>query len=369
MSRIVIPRDSVFASGFAGAALFRRPDAIRHAEVRPLPLAPGPQGQNRGPGGPRPSALARWWRSAMRVAAISETRRHWRTVRYAAKCILRPLASLRWIEALEHSPLAPHIERKPRLILKPHRAYISRHYGFARRSAALLTHHVLTASLRSHGKSVEPPTGEEQVVAEIDGKHAGERYRVCIGGTDKFDREGEVMLSLREANSGELVQVLVFTLALRNDRPSLEIGCLQGGRTAQAQALIKRATKALHGIRPKNLLLDAVYSLADGWGMCAIYGISNASRVFGGKRVHADYDEFWRELGGVADHDGFFALPPTLPEKTDIPSNRRAEYRRRGETRAQLAAQIVVWVHGHPRPESVELPQAGNDPVSLPAAA
>lgn len=345
MSPSASPSEPRISAGLAAATYQLRDGSAGEQPARFRPRGnPSVRRQAEAANAPGGGVFARFWRSVVRVAQISDSRRLSRTLRYVAKCAIRPRASLRWLQALEHSPLGDFLDRQPRLLLKPHRAYISHEYGFSRRAAALLNHHALAGGLRAVGKAAALPAGREQVLAEIVGKNGNDRYLLTIGATDKFDREGEVMLALRDAGGGDLVQVLVFTLAIRDAMPCVEIGCLQGGRAAQSQAIIKRATKALHGIRPKNLLLDAIYALARGWDMAAIYGVSNANRIYRSKYVHSDYDEFWRELGGRADRDGFFALPATLPEKTAIPSHRRAEYRRRAEVRGELDAQIQAWI-------------------------
>ena len=45
----------------------------------------------------------------------------------------------------------------------------------------------------------------------------------------------------------------------------------------------------------------------------------------------ADYDSFWRSLGGQQQENGNFALPLTMPRKPmeEIASKKRSEYRRR----------------------------------------
>jgi hypothetical protein len=55
----------------------------------------------------------------------------------------------------------------------------------------------------------------------------------------------------------------------------------------------------------------------------------------------ADYDGFWRELGGV-EVEGRFLLPlrPYHRDISEVPSNRRAAFRRRQTLIAELLAQI-----------------------------
>jgi uncharacterized protein VirK/YbjX len=66
--------------------------------------------------------------------------------------------------------------------------------------------------------------------------------------------------------------------------------------------------------------------------------VGNAGHPLRGRRrFHADYDAFWRELGGVEAADGWFLMPTTLPHRAeaDVPSKHRALARRRNELRGQ----------------------------------
>ncbi|MGS6579831.1 DUF535 family protein, partial [Enterobacter hormaechei] len=66
---------------------------------------------------------------------------------------------------------------------------------------------------------------------------------------------------------------------------------------------------------------------------------SNATHIYRSWRYRkkkegkllADYDCFWRSLGGQQQENGNFALPLTMPRKPmeEIASKKRSEYRRR----------------------------------------
>jgi uncharacterized protein VirK/YbjX len=284
--------------------------------------------------------ISSYWRSVKRVFSISRNKRAWRTLHYMARCAAYPWATLHWLDSLDRSRLNGALDQQPRLLLKPYRPYVSKRYDFRRRSSVLLDHYAFAAKLEAEGRFVELLGGRTQSLAAIMGKRSTQCYQLSISKTDKFDREGEVILSLRMAANGSLVQAMVFNFAMCNTTPCIEIGCVQGDNSANAQAMIKLATKALHGIRPKNLLLHAIYALADVCNVQRVFGISNASRVFRSRHVHANYDSFWVESGGVLDRDGFFLLPRRLLEKANVPSHRRAEYRRRAELRTDMCAQI-----------------------------
>jgi uncharacterized protein VirK/YbjX len=59
-------------------------------------------------------------------------------------------------------------------------------------------------------------------------------------------------------------------------------------------------------------------------------------------QVFSSYDEVWRENGGTATSGGFFELSACATRRRyeDIPSRKRAQYRRRYELVENLGAQI-----------------------------
>jgi len=265
-----------------------------------------------------------------------------RVARYISKGIAHPVASIKW--ALSLSETSEHhlwFRSNPRLLLKPGRHYISRHYNFASRTKIISNHYAALSSLLSRQSFEALAQGTQLLLANFVGKKGG-NYQITLSKTDKFDREGELILGLKDADRNGDIFWFVFSLNHHENQTWAEIGCFQGAKGEDARAMIKLATKEFHGIRPRNLLADAMYALAANWGLSGIFGISNSSRVYNGSETFADYDTFWQELGGTPDRDGLFRLPVSLSHHPlcDIPSQHRAEYRRRMELRDALGQQI-----------------------------
>jgi hypothetical protein len=60
--------------------------------------------------------------------------------------------------------------------------------------------------------------------------------------------------------------------------------------------------------------------------------------------LHADYDKFWLSMNGQLQEQGYFRLPSRLARKPmeQLPSKKRAEYRRRYALLDRLADQVMA---------------------------
>lgn len=270
-----------------------------------------------------------------------------RVARYIAKSLFHPLASMKWALALMNLPeLRFWFGNNPRLLLKPSRHYINRNYNFNLRIQIISNHYAMLMRLLSPPSFEALAEGKHLVLAILEGKK-GQGYEITLGKTDKFDREGELVLQLRESTECLVVFSLVFSLNIYGDHAGhagVEIGCIQGPKGNDGYEIIKRATKNLYGIRPKNLLADALYALASAWNLTEYFGVCNANRIYKCDQVQADYDAFWLELGSAPDNNGMFRLPATLHhhQLSEVQSRHRSEYRQRIKLRAMLDKQISL---------------------------
>lgn len=294
------------------------------------------------PGKSRPvSPHHAYARSIRLLWNVARRRRIERIASYAARSLLRPLQTAMWTAHLEQRFSVEYLKQHHRFYLKPHRPYLNRRYTFAQRAAVILTHYAQLDALLAPVPRQQILDGAAVSLARFHGK--GERaYTVTLCRTDRFYREGELILALNDEGDATRVYMLVFSVNVVAGQRRIEIGCLQGHDDPDNKARIKLATKECYGSRPKNLVMDFLYALAHAWGITQIVAVTNKSRVFRSRAVFADYDSFWSELNGVSGHDGFVALPAMLPHQNpnDAPSHKRAEYRRRAELRTTLEHQI-----------------------------
>jgi uncharacterized protein len=92
-------------------------------------------------------------------------------------------------------------------------------------------------------------------------------------------------------------------------------------------------------------------------GVTHILAISDAKRICSnsyrrpGEQIFSSYDSAWIECGAVPRDDAFFELSPRLTQRPakDIPSRKRAQYRRRYAMLNAIAQQIGDAVPVHDR--------------------
>lgn len=151
-------------------------------------------------------------------------------------------------------------------------------------------------------------------------------------------REGLLALSLFTGD--HRAYSLAFSLYREEDRVGIFIGGLQGRSTEGALERYKALTKSFHGLRPRDLLLDCLRILAPAFNAQRILGVADDHRYIrhpyfrgSSKSDHADYDEAWKDRGGIRVDPTHFELPLALTSRPieEIPSRKRALYRRRTE--------------------------------------
>ena len=262
---------------------------------------------------------------------LDGNRRTARIARFLLRTGKNPVALFRWLDLIHHRPeLKFWSTHSPRLFIKPSRHYISRAYRFRERATRIESHYVLLDSLVSRVTIEALATSQLIPLAEFYGK-SGDLYQIVIRKTDKFDREGELGLVLLNATQHRAIYYLIFSLNTVHGERNMEIGCLQGGKGPDSAELIKAATKDALGNRPKMLLTEALYVLANAWGIRNIYGIANEFRIFNSSRTYADYDAFWSEIGGHAEKTGMYRLPQQIRHRdaAETESKHRSAHRKK----------------------------------------
>ncbi|MET3135005.1 uncharacterized protein VirK/YbjX [Oxalobacteraceae bacterium GrIS 1.11] len=273
-------------------------------------------------------------------SCLSETPRGMYYVRDIIKLQLRALFNRRqtsdWLHLLNSSPVLGELARAcPRLIQKIYRPYFS-HTMDCQARLALLSEHYRFIARHGLGPIVAQATRHPVPLAVIEGK-SGAVYQIELRAINAMEREGELILQLRCGPS--VIYSTAFSFMKAEHRMSVGIGCMQGPTGADSLALVREATRDLHGLRPKNLMLRLVRQLGHDFHCQAVILVGNPNRTVrqAAKKglVFADYDALWLEMGAHARGDGNFelaceALPAPVMEA--IASKKRSEARKRHET-------------------------------------
>lgn len=246
-----------------------------------------------------------------------------------------------WLRLLNsHPAFSDYVRNCPRFLYKVYRPYGSLALTPDERLAAIRAHYEFVFQ-RGLGPLVARASLGPVALAACEGR-SGLPYEIQLRTVNMFDREGELVLQL--AQEGRVIYTLAFTIAPRVGRPAVSIGCIQGGKLDDAREAIRVATRDLHGLRPKQLMVGLVRQLGHEYGCERLHLVSNRNRVvytaIRQGRVQADYDQLWEELGAVRNSVGDFELDCAAlaaPDLAALPSKKRAEARRRHALLSGLA--------------------------------
>ncbi|WP_075181748.1 VirK/YbjX family protein [Pantoea sp. 1.19] len=242
------------------------------------------------------------------------------------------------------------LQAQPAIPCKLHRPYLSVRLSMAERLQALLSHYDLSAKRMPAALLRGYLSGHPWPLVSVIDKR-GETVNIALASLDRLNKEGEATLLVANHQGTPLVNV-TFTLVQRDEGPVLFIGGMQGAHSEVDHESIRQLTRDCYGLFPKRLAMEALSALARGLGASQIIAVGNDSHIYQSPRyrrrrrlMHADYDAFWLSLGAQADEQGHFQLPCTLGRKTEveIPSKKRAEYRRR----YTLLDQVCAGVEAH----------------------
>ncbi|HEY9104900.1 VirK/YbjX family protein [Chitinimonas sp.] len=266
----------------------------------------------------------------------------------AWKYLLRGLAtypwSRRWVNYLyQHEQCLQLLQLQPRLLFKLQRPYLRKQVCMNRKLDWLRAHYGWMLA-NWPWAFVQRLYQQRQAELAVLTGDSGEHYRLLLQPTERCDKEGDLLLLLEHRE--QPLAFLSFTIHREGEGWVANVGCLQGPCPSLGREAVKAATQDLHGLRPKQAVLTALCALTTGYGIDQIHAVSNAGHIYQAKtrrskRISADYDSFWAEMGGVLQGESFH-LPPTLPRKlvADIPSRKRAQYRRRHEVEDRMIAAL-----------------------------
>lgn len=170
--------------------------------------------------------------------------------------------------------------------------------------------------------------------------------RVTLGLNRLTFHEGLWAIDLTRADGLRLFTISFGWL----DPDSLMLGCVQGPpREIDGLASVRELTDAAQGLRPAFLLMLMLRACAGRWEATRLIGVDEAHQVKGRWNHRAeerrfDYAAFWRDCDGVQSPDGNWELPVAVPRRAldDVPSKRRAMYRRRYVLLDALAADATA---------------------------
>lgn len=164
------------------------------------------------------------------------------------------------------------------------------------------------------------------------------RLNLTLNHIDPFD--GFLAVGLTDGNQRTIYSA-GFTFLADN---RLLISSIQGPKGEEAQDLVRQATKALHGVRPMFMLVNAFKVLAETLN-CRLEGIPHKRqakyRWNDSAKLLFNYDEFWQEYESTLAED-YWQIPTALERRPleEIQSKKRSMYRKRYEMFDNMTAEI-----------------------------
>lgn len=271
--------------------------------------------------------------------------REW--LKLQARALRHPRETRRWLALLNaNADLNELASRQPLLVRKIYRPYLSSTFDCRERLQALASHYGMMAR-RGLMPLILSAAQQPLALARFSGK-SGTPYQLSLLAAGVLDREGELVLRLLQG--GALVYSAAFSVVRRSEHSGLAmfVGCIQGPNGFGAAERIRKATRDMHGLRPKNLLVRLVRQLGCDLGCRQTILVGNRNRASHHSLrkglVFADYDLLWQELGARECADGNFRIAcedvPHSPTLASIPSSKRAEARRRHELLHSIVAAV-----------------------------
>lgn len=175
-----------------------------------------------------------------------------------------------------------------------------------------------------------------------------EEVEVYIKFKGPFEYEGEMSMFMKV--NGEIQYTLTFISMIENNVPSFFIGGLQAGKPDITNLeTLKKLTKLMHGLRPKQFILYSLSFFASQMNINQIIAVSNENHVFSKvqkrwskKQVKTSLNDFWEEFEAQKNNSNNYIFKP-LSAKIDlekIVSKKRSQYRKRQLILDDLGGQI-----------------------------
>ena len=259
--------------------------------------------------------------------------------------MLREASVQGWFAFLDEPLIRPFVKTNPRLALRPMGSYMSRKWNWSRRIKVLMDTYVFVTA---KGGALREALLQESglLLARWPLEKAG-ALSLRLRGDPQFRKEGEMGIFLELEGILGAISSFAFSLERLPLGWTCCIGALQG-RKGGDEETIKLATKAMHGLRPKALMVFVAQEIARSLRVSGLLGVSNAiqvarSRSIGpAKMILFDYDELWREAGGERQPDGWYRLPLKGEQRLaeEIKPNKRSMYAKRYALMDGLSRQI-----------------------------
>ncbi len=235
------------------------------------------------------------------------------------------------------------------MLLRPLRPYMREYFSVDARRALIRTHYTSLATLLRTQAALAGEPGA--LLSTLTGK-SGEAYRLHLGRCTS--KEGELTFDFLTTRGESLAKLSVAIGEDEHDARVLWIGGLQGAKPPLGRDDIVRATRDLNGLRPKGAVLFAAQRLAQLAGLSGLRAPSNEGHISSNRlgsfqkkrRIHADYGQFWEEIGGSKLSDTEYVLPLVSPVRdiSEVKRDKRREWKKRQAFFEQIGEDVATAI-------------------------
>ena len=256
-----------------------------------------------------------------------------------------------WHAWLNEPLMAPAVRANPILYRKIIRPYFSAWWTKAQTLRVLREHFEFVAGRLNRGPFLESCTPGGFLLLQFTGQQGMVLQVRCVN-DGKFSKEGELSLVLSSGKANVMAYSLTCVIVRGGSGPcdTLVIGGMQGPDFGADKNIIRDVAKALHGLRPKALLLFVAQEIAQAWQLQRIRATSNRAHISRhidyalnrSRRPKLNYDEFWQESGGRRRADGYYDLPLGYIRRSnsEMKPNKRSLYNQRYEMLDRISVDI-----------------------------
>ena len=290
-----------------------------------------------------------------KIYDLNNPREAHRFVVFVARCCLHPQKMQRVEEFFSQSEILREVAEKfPFVYEQVTRAFFYNKSKFDERIKLVEEHmNFLTQSMKEN--FLLKLYGSEEIFLwkmPVDENFGEMRLVISVHGGQK--KEGLASIVLLLSNNTAVYQIIFWIAKDAAGNFSMHIGALQGPNVENSKDLIKVLTKKCHACRTKNLILYAAQAVARALNLKKIYAVTNYgyyanNHIRTDRKLKTSFSDFWQEAGVTPTSDKrFYELPLIETRKTfeEIPSHKRAQYRRRFALLDELDASIFENLRG-----------------------
>ncbi len=245
--------------------------------------------------------------------------------------LIRYPAHRRWLRTIGGPTTRSIVQVYPRIMYRPSTSYLYLGTTWTQRLDMLETHYTFLNRRHSAAffDSLIVPGGNH-LWTFAKSEHS---FDIAIEGPCRVTKHREGELGLSFSMDGVVLYKISFSIvpaalfgeqdrAWPSDRLMLYVGRVQG--TPHEYEAIRTATAACHASTPRDLLMNALFGIADAWGIEWIGGVSSDRQLSTGawsdKEMAFNYDRWWETYEARRSSAGHYLID--LPERDSRYSGR-----------------------------------------------